>query len=166
MSFLIRHGDEKDVPGIFKLIKELAEFERAPEAVINTEKMLKEDGFGKHSIYRVLVAEAADTNEIIGMALYYTAYSTWKGRILYLDDLVVTESERRYGIGRALMNELLKESLAAGISQVRWQVLDWNTPAIEFYKSLGAELDPEWINCKMTPEQIESYMETVSTASH
>jgi ribosomal protein S18 acetylase RimI-like enzyme len=161
MSFIIRHGDKGDVPGIFALVKELAAFERAPEAVINTEKMLLEDGFGAHSIYKVLVAEAYDTNEIIGMALYYTAYSTWKGRILYLDDLVVTERSRRYGIGRKLMNAVLKDALDSGVSQIRWQVLEWNTPAIEFYKSLGVEFDPEWINCKMSPEQIEKYLKVV-----
>src|SRR5882672_3983597 len=110
MSFIIRHADMNDVPGIFKLIKELAIFERAPEAVINTEKMLKEDGFGKKSIYKAFVAEQVDSNEIVGMALYYTAYSTWKGRILYLDDLIVTESMRRYGIGRKLINEVLKDA--------------------------------------------------------
>src|SRR3954466_14994742 len=143
MSFIIRHGDKGDVPGIFRLVKELAEFERAPEAVINTEKMLLEDGFGKHSLYKVFVAEAYDTKDIVGMALYYTAYSTWKGRILYLDDLVVTEASRRYGIGRKLINEVLKDALDSKVSQIRWQVLDWNTPAIEFYKSLGVEFDPE-----------------------
>ena len=166
MSFILRHGDENDVPGIFKLIKELAIFERAPEAVINTEKMLKADGFGKNSIYKVVVAEAVDTNEIIGMALYYTAYSTWKGRILYLDDLIVTENKRRYGIGRMLINEVLKDALESSVSQIRWQVLDWNMPAIEFYKSIGVEFDPEWINCKMSAKQIETYLQSISKSAH
>jgi ribosomal protein S18 acetylase RimI-like enzyme len=161
MSFIIRRGDRNDVPGIFRLIKELALFERAPEAVINTEQMLLEDGFGENSIYKVFVAEACDTNEVIGMALYYTAYSTWKGKILYLDDLVVTESSRRYGIGRKLINQVLQDALDNKVSQIRWQVLDWNTPAIEFYKSLGVEFDAEWINCKMNPEQIEKYFKSV-----
>jgi GNAT superfamily N-acetyltransferase len=166
MSFIIRRADKDDVPGIFRLVKELAEFERAPEAVINTEKMLLEDGFGEHSIYKSFVAEAADTNEIIGMALYYTAYSTWKGRILYLDDLVVTESSRRYGIGRKLINAVLQDALDSKVSQIRWQVLDWNTPAIEFYKTLGVEFDPEWINCKMSTEQIEKYLMSLTTAQN
>jgi ribosomal protein S18 acetylase RimI-like enzyme len=161
MSFIIRRGDRNDVPGIFRLIKELALFERAPEAVINTEQMLLEDGFGENSIYKVFVAEACDTNEVIGIALYYTAYSTWKGKILYLDDLVVTETSRRYGIGRKLINQVLQDALDAKVSQIRWQVLEWNTPAIEFYKSLGVEFDPEWINCKMNPEQIEKYLKSV-----
>lgn len=160
MSFIIRKGDQNDVPGIFRLIKELAEFERAPEAVVNTEKMLLEDGFGPHSIYRVFVAEDAATNEIIGIALYYTAYSTWKGRILYLDDLVVTETHRRFGIGRKLLNEVLKQAQHDKVNQIRWQVLDWNEPAIAFYKSVGVEFDGEWINCKMDQTQIANYLHT------
>lgn len=158
MSFIIRHGDEKDVPGIMKLVRELALFERAPEEVVNTEKILLQDGFGKHPIYKVIVAEAADDNEIIGMALYYTAYSTWKGKMLFLDDLVVTESHRRFGIGRKLINEFLRDAKEQGVNQIRWQVLEWNTPAIEFYKSLGVEMDAEWITVKMNKEQIEKYV--------
>lgn len=158
MSFVIRKGDVNDVPGIFKLVKELAEFERAPEAVVNTEKMLHEDGFGKHSIYKVFVAEELATGDIIGMALYYTAYSTWKGKIFYLDDLVVTERFRRFGIGQQLLDMVLREAKHAGVEQIRWQVLNWNTPAIEFYKKIGAEFDPEWVNCKMSKGQIESYV--------
>lgn len=157
MSFNIRQGNEKDVPGMMKLVRELALFERAPEQVVNTEKMLLEDGFGKHSIYKVLVAEEVGTSQIIGMALYYTAYSTWKGKMLFLDDLIVTENWRRYGIGRQLINRFLAVAKELGVNQVRWQVLDWNTPAIDFYKSLGAEMDVEWITVKMSKQQIESY---------
>jgi len=163
MSFIIRHGDEKDVPGMMKLVRELALFERAPEQVVNTEKMLLEDGFGKHPVYKVIIAEAADTNEVIGMALYYTAYSTWKGKMLFLDDLVVTESHRRYGIGRKLINEFLRDAKEQGVNQVRWQVLDWNKPAIEFYKSLGVEMDAEWITVKMSKQQISAYVENLKS---
>ena len=159
MSFLIRHGDEKDIPGMFRLVKELAEFERAPEAVVNTEKMLLEDGFGKHPIYKVFVAEEVATGDIIGMALYYTAYSTWKGRIVYLDDLVVTSRFRKFGIGQRLLDEVLKAAEDAGVNQIRWQVLDWNEPAINFYKKLGADLDATWIDCKMSRDQIVKYVE-------
>lgn len=160
MSYLLRKGTPDDVPGIMRLVKELALFERAPEAVVNTEEMLLQDGFGEHSIYTVTVAEEADSGEIIGMAVYYTAYSTWKGKILYLDDLVVTERYRKLGVGRQLMNEFLKEARHKGVQQVRWQVLNWNTPAIQFYKSLGAELDEEWITCKMSKQEIEAYLKT------
>jgi len=161
MSFLIRHGDEKDIPGMFRLVKELAEFERAPDAVVNTEKMLLEDGFGKHSIYKVFIAEEVATGDVIGMALYYTAYSTWKGRIFYLDDLVVTERFRKFGIGQRLLDEVLKAAEDAGVNQIRWQVLDWNEPAINFYKKMGAELDATWIDCKMSREQIVKYVESL-----
>ncbi len=160
MSFIIRRGDVNDVPGMFRLVKELALFERAPEAVVNTEDKLREDGFGRNPIYKVFVAEAADTNEIIGMALYYTAYSTWKGRIFYLDDLIVTESYRRFGIGRKLLNEVLRDANEKGVTQIRWQVLDWNTPAIEFYRTIGAEFDKEWITCKMSDTEINTYLNT------
>ena len=159
MSFIIRHGDEKDIPGMFKLVKELAEFERAPEAVVNTEQMLREDGFGKHSIYKVFIAEEVTTGDVIGMALYYTAYSTWKGKIFFLDDLIVTERFRKYGIGQKLLDEVLKAAHEAGVNQIRWQVLDWNTPAINFYKKIGAEVDPTWYDCKMSKEEISQYVE-------
>lgn len=145
---------------MFRLVKELAEFERAPEAVVNTETQMLEDGFGKEAIYRVFVAEDTVTNEVVGMALYYTAYSTWKGKMLFLDDLVVTEKYRRYGIGRKLINAFLNEARELGVNQVRWQVLNWNAPAIEFYKSLGAELDPEWITCKMSNQDIAAYLQS------
>jgi GNAT superfamily N-acetyltransferase len=160
VSFIIRKGNKEDVSQMFRLVKELAEFERAPEAVVNTETQMLEDGFGKEAIYRVFVAEDTVTNEVVGMALYYTAYSTWKGKMLFLDDLVVTEKYRRYGIGRKLINAFLNEARELGVNQVRWQVLNWNAPAIEFYKSLGAELDPEWITCKMSNQDIAAYLQS------
>lgn len=148
---------------MMKLVRELALFERAPEEVVNTEKKLLEDGFGKHPLYKVIIAEAADTNEVVGMALYYTAYSTWKGKMLFLDDLVVTESYRRYGIGRKLINEFLRDAKEQGVNQVRWQVLDWNEPAIAFYKSLGVDMDAEWITVKMSKQQISAYVENLKS---
>ena len=147
---------------MFRLVRELAEFERAPEAVVNTEKMLQEDGFGKNSIYKVFVAEEVATGDIIGMALYYTAYSTWKGKMFYLDDLVVTERFRKYGIGRKLINEVLKDAHDTGINMVKWQVLEWNSPAINFYKGMGVEFDAEWIDCKMNKQQITDYLKTTA----
>ena len=146
---------------MFKLVKELAEFERAPEAVVNTEKMLREDGFGKHSIYKVFIAEEVATGDVIGMALYYTAYSTWKGKIVYLDDLIVTERFRKFGIGQRLLNEVLKAAQEQGVNQIRWQVLDWNEPAINFYRKMGADLDATWIDCKMSKVDIANYVATL-----
>jgi GNAT superfamily N-acetyltransferase len=155
MKITIRKAVEQDVPAMFGLVKELAEFERAPQAVVNTEQMLLEDGFGTNAIYKAFVAEANE--KIVGLALYYTAYSTWKGKIFFLDDIVVTAQYRRYGIGKKLIDHVLTEAQKAGVNQIRWQVLEWNTPAIEFYKKVGMELDPEWINCRMSKEGIEAY---------
>lgn len=158
MNFILRKAEAGDVPGMFRLVKELAEFERAPNEVVNTEEILLRDGFGENSVYRAFVAVEEIKNEIVGMALYYTAYSTWKGKLLFLDDLVVTERCRRFGIGRKLINEFLKAAKEEGVNQIRWQVLDWNTPAIEFYKKLGVEMDEEWITVKMSKEQIQHYV--------
>ncbi len=144
---------------MFRLVKELAEFERAPEAVVNTEQMLLEDGFGADAIYKAFVADA--DGAIVGMALYYTAYSTWKGKIFFLDDIVVTEQFRGFGVGKKLIDNVLNEAHRAGANQIRWQVLEWNTPAIEFYKKVGMELDPEWINCRMSKEEISNYVENL-----
>ena len=155
MEISIRKAVKEDVPAMFRLIKELAEYERAPEAVINTEQMLLEDGFGTNAIYKAFVAEA--DKKIVGLALYYTAYSTWKGKIYFLDDIVVTEQYRRHGVGKKLIDNVLKDAYENGTNQIRWQVLEWNTPAIEFYKKVGMELDPEWINCRMSKEGIEAY---------
>lgn len=145
----------------YRLVKELAEFEQAPEAVVNTEAKLWEDGFGTNPIYKVFIAEERATGDIIGMALYYTAFSTWKGRIFYLDDLIVTEKFRKYGIGKKLLNEVLKAAAEAGVNQIRWQVLDWNKPAIALYEKIGVEFDAGWIDCKMTKEQIANYVGTL-----
>ncbi len=161
MNFILRKAEANDVPGMFRLVKELAEFERAPNEVVNTEEVLLRDGFGENSVYRAFVAVEESSKEIIGIALYYTAYSTWKGKLLFLDDLVVTERCRRFGIGRKLINEFLKASKEEGVNQIRWQVLDWNTPAIEFYKTLGVEMDEEWITCKMNKQQISNYVENL-----
>lgn len=158
MNFVLRKAEARDVSGMFRLVKELAEFERAPHEVINTEEVLLRDGFGENSVYRAFVAVEESSKEIVGMALYYTAYSTWKGKLLFLDDLVVTERCRRFGLGRKLINEFLKAAKEEAVNQIRWQVLDWNTPAIEFYKTLGVEMDEEWITVKMGKEQIEKYV--------
>ena len=163
MDIHIRKAVKEDVPAMLGLVKELAEYERSPQSVINTEQMLLEDGFGTNSIYRAFVAETDGT--IVGLALYYTAYSTWKGKIFFLDDIVVTEKFRRYGIGKKLINHVLKAAHTAAVNQIRWQVLEWNTPAITFYKKIGAELDPEWINCRMSKEEIEGYVNKQETQS-
>jgi len=144
MSVTLRKGKEADLPRILELIKELALFEKAPEQVINTVELMKQDGFGKDPVYWFFVAEYK--GEIIGTAIYYLRYSTWKGVRLYLEDLIVTEKHRGIGAGKMLFEACIAEGKAKGYHGMGWQVLDWNTPAIDFYKSYNADLDGEWIN--------------------
>jgi GNAT superfamily N-acetyltransferase len=155
MKISIRQGEKKDIPQVLELVKELAAYERAPNEVITTVEQMEKDGFGANPVYRFLVAESEE--KIIGITLYYTAYSTWKGRYIYLDDLIVTEKHRRTGVGKLLFDALLKEAKQEGANQLRWHVLEWNTPAINFYKKYNAGLDPEWIMGKLSKEQINSF---------
>ncbi|MCC9135830.1 GNAT family N-acetyltransferase [Pontibacter silvestris] len=155
MSVTVRKGTESDLPQVLALIQELAEFERAPNEVTNTLEDMQRDGFGENPIFSFFAAETAEG--IVGIALYYTAYSTWKGKTLYLEDLVVTERLRRSGIGRKLFNAVAQEAKKTGMKRFRWQVLEWNEPAIAFYKKIGADLDGEWFNCTMTAQQIQDY---------
>ena len=153
MKINIRKGEKKDLQQVLELVKELALYERAPNEVITNVQQMERDGFGENSVFRFLVAEAE--NKIIGIALYYTAYSTWKGKYIYLDDLIVTEKLRRSGTGKLLFDALLKEAKREGANQLRWHVLEWNEPAINFYKKYNATLDPEWITGRMSREQIQ-----------
>ncbi len=144
MSITLRRGAEADLPNILDLIKELALFEKAPEQVANTVERMKEDGFGKKPVYWFFVAES--DGKIIGTAIYYLRYSTWKGVRLYLEDLIITEKARGMGAGKMLFEACIQEGKDKGYSGMMWQVLDWNTPALDFYKSYNANLDGEWIN--------------------
>lgn len=155
MSLVIRKGEKKDLPGLLALIHELAEFEKAPDAVTNTVAMMEEDGFGSHPVFSFHVAE--DEGKIVGIALYFVKYSTWKGKGLYLDDIVVTEKYRSKGIGKKLFDEYVAEARRIGAKQLHWQVLDWNVRAIDFYKRLNARIEPEWWDCKMDEEEIDKY---------
>lgn len=155
MSVNIRKGVEADLPAIMELIKELAVYEKAPDEVENTIEQMQIEGFGPQSVFEFIVAEEQDT--IIGMALYFYSYSTWKGKCIYLEDLIVTEQERGRGIGRKLFDALAEIARNENVGRLQWQVLDWNEPAIGFYKQLGAELDGEWINCKLRREDLQAY---------
>lgn len=155
MEVEIRKGTIDDLPQVHALIVELAEFERAPLEVTNTLEDLERDGFGENPIYKLFVAESAEG--IVGIALYYIAYSTWKGRTIFLEDLVVTQRMRRAGIGRKLFKAVAQEAKDLGAKRFRWQVLEWNEPAIAFYKNIGADLDTEWINCTLTEKQIQEF---------
>ena len=136
-------GDEKPIYG---LIEELAIYEKEPDAVINTPEQLKIDLF-EDEICSSIVLE--HDNEVVGMALYYTSYSTWRGRCLYLEDFYIQPKHRRKGGGELLFNHLVDKAKNQGFKRMDWQVLDWNKPAIDFYKKVGAELDPEWVNGRL-----------------
>lgn len=148
IPILVRPGQREDVPRVFELIQELAAFENAPEQVETNASQLAEDGFGANPLFGLLVAEN-ERREIVGMALYYFRYSTWKGKRLYLEDLVVTESARGRGVGRALLEATIQRARDTNCSGLMWQVLEWNTPAITFYEKFGVRMDEEWTNCNL-----------------
>ena len=129
----IRKGVKSDLPSVLELIKELAVYEKALHEVEITLEQLEEDGFGEEPVFQFLVA--TENEEIVGLALYYFRYSTWKGKAIYLEDLVVKESHRGKGYGQKLLDAIVEEARQTGSKQVRWQVLDWNEPAINFYKN-------------------------------
>ena len=155
-SFQLRRGREADLPQVLALIQELATYERAPDAVTNTLEAMRRDGFGPAPVFNFFVLEDV-RGTLTGLALYYTAYSTWKGRMLYLEDLVVTEAARRGGFGRLLFEAVVAEARATGAQRLKWQVLDWNEPAITFYQKLGANLESEWLNGNLTAEQLAAF---------
>ena len=132
---------------MMELIKELAVYEKAPDEVTVTMEHFVESGFGDQPVWWAFVAEENGT--IQGFALYYVRYSTWKGQRMYLEDIIVTEEARGKGIGSLLMDRLIEEAKEKQFSGMLWQVLDWNEPAINFYKKYKAHLDPEWINCSL-----------------
>jgi diamine N-acetyltransferase len=144
MNYIIRKGEEKDFEAVLALIKELALFEKAPEKVTNTVAQMRSE----KDYFQVLVAEKPD-GEIIGFALYYFVYYTWVGKSLYLDDLYVKKAYRGHKIGSALLNKVIAFGKENQCKRIRWQVLEWNKPAIDFYKKIGANLDGEWINCDL-----------------
>ena len=155
-SISIRQGKKDDLPRVLELIKELAEFERAPHEVTNTLERLEEDGFGTQPVYGFFVAERSGS--IIGLSLYYWRYSTWKGKRLYLEDIIVTESERGKGAGKLLFDSTMKKALDENCTGMMWQVLEWNEPAINFYKKYGSKLDGEWVNCNLESDQIRKLL--------
>lgn len=144
MSQIIRSASENDIPQIINLIKELALYEKAPEEVINTPEQMKKDGFGDNPLFKCMVVE--NDIGIFGFALYYYRYSTWKGKVLYLEDFYIKEKYRKTGIGQKLFNEVIKTAKHDNCKRICWQVLEWNEPAINFYKKYNAGFDKEWWN--------------------
>ena len=152
-AIAIREGRKEDLPRVLGLIRELAEFERAPHEVINTVTLMEKDGFGPNPVFGFFVAE--NEKGIIGLSLYYWRYSTWKGKRLYLEDIIVTEKERGSGAGKLLFDRTMQKALDEGCSGMMWQVLNWNEPAIRFYNKYDAKLDNEWTNCSLERSQME-----------
>ena len=144
METTIRVAVKEDCTAMMELIKELALYEKAPQEVTVSFEHFVESGFGSNPVWWAFVAE--QEGKVIGFALYYIRYSTWKGQRLYLEDLLVTEALRGNGIGSLLFDRLIEECRLKKYSGMVWQVLDWNEPAINFYKKYNANLDPEWVN--------------------
>ncbi|TCP28225.1 ribosomal protein S18 acetylase RimI-like enzyme [Tenacibaculum skagerrakense] len=157
MSFKIREGEAKDVQSILDLIIELAVFEKEPEAVEITVEDLIKDGFSENPRFKTFVAEESD-GTIIGMALFYERYSTWKGKAIHLEDLMVTASKRGVGAGKELYGAVLKYAYDNGYNRVAWEVLDWNTNAIDFYENTGAKVLRDWDVAQMNKQNLEKFI--------
>ena len=152
MKIKVRKGVKEDLSSVLELIKELADYENSLEEVTITLEDLENDGFGTHPWYWFLVAE--NNEKIIGLSFYFIRYSTWKGKILFLEDFVIKEEYRKQGIGSLLFEETINICKKQKLNGMIWQVLDWNTPAIKFYKKYNADISKEWLNGKLTKNQI------------
>jgi GNAT superfamily N-acetyltransferase len=153
---IIRKGQKQDMPAVLDLIKELAIFEKEPEAVVVTVEDLEKDGFLENSLFHTFIASV--DNEIIGMALYYYRYSTWKGKTIHLEDLIVKEKMRGTGAGYALYSEIIKQGKKDNVRRIEWNVLDWNTPAINFYNKSGAKILDDWRVVHMDEQGINEFL--------
>ena len=152
----IRKGNPEDMEAVLGLIKELAVFENESNAVVITTEDLVRDGFSASPSFQVFVAEVAA--QIVGIALYYYRYSTWKGKTIHLEDLVVKENMRGSGVGFALYSEIIKQGKKDNVRRIEWNVLDWNTPAIEFYKKSGAKIVDDWKVIQMDEQAINYFV--------
>lgn len=153
---IIRKGTIDDMPAVLDLIRELAIFEKEPDAVVVTVSDLERDGFGEHPLFHTFIAET--DNQIVGMALYYYRYSTWKGKTIHLEDLIVKEKMRGTGSGLALYTEIMKQGQADGVRRIEWNVLDWNQNAIDFYEKSGAKVLDDWRVVQMTEDGIITFL--------
>lgn len=154
-----RLATKKDMPRVLELIKELAIFEKEPHAVEVTLQELETDGFGETQKFTCFVVEI--NNRIEGIALVYPRYSTWKGEVLHLEDLIVSEACRGLGLGTILLNEVVKYAKQLGVRRVSWEVLDWNEPAIKFYESKGANVMRDWDVVQLDERAIDNYLKNI-----
>lgn len=157
MNYKIRESKKQDMPQVLSLIKELAAFEREPEAVEVTVEELEREGFGEHPLFKCFVAEV--DNEIVGMALMYFRFSTWKGRTIHLEDLIVKEKMRGSGMGSALYKEVINYAKSQNVKRVEWVVLDWNEGAIKFYERSGAKVLKDWRTVHMDEQGITNFLD-------
>ncbi len=155
---IIRKATPADMNSVLDLIKELAIFEKEPNAVIVTVDDLVKDGFSENPLFQCFVAEIDE--EIIGIALYYYRYSTWKGKTIHLEDLIIRESKRGTGAGFALYSEIIRQGKRDNVRRIEWAVLDWNTPAIEFYRKTGAKVLDDWRVAQMDEQGIDEFLKT------
>ena len=155
---IIRKVTKNDMPSVLELIQELATFEKEPDAVVVTVDDLVRDGFSENPLFQCFVAEV--DNEIIGMALYYYRFSTWKRKTIHLEHLTVKENNRGTGAGFALYKEIIKQGKAENVRRIEWNVLDWNTPAIDFYEKSGAKVLGDWRVVHMDDKGIEQFLNT------
>jgi GNAT superfamily N-acetyltransferase len=154
MDINIREAKKDDCVRLLELVNELALFERAPQEVTVTLQEFEDAGFGEKPVWKAFVAEVDGL--VVGFALYYVRYSTWKGCRMYLEDLIITEPMRGRGLGKLLFNRLLREAKELGFSGMAWQVLDWNEPAINFYKKYEANIEAGWLNASISKDQFIS----------
>lgn len=160
MDIKIRKGYKEDLQAVLALVKELAAFEKAPNDVVVTIDDMENDGFGDNPIFKFYVAEV--DGKVVGMALYYIKYSTWKGKCIFLEDIIVTEKYRRYKIGQQLFEAVVKKAKELKVRRVEWQVLDWNTPAIRFYEKYDSIFMKEWLNYRLAEDGIDRVVEMAS----
>ncbi|WP_298474533.1 GNAT family N-acetyltransferase [uncultured Maribacter sp.] len=156
MNFTIRDSQIADMPQVLCLIKELALFEKEEHAVEVTEENLVADGFGENPLFHCFVAES--DSKIVGMALVYPRYSTWKGPVLHLEDLIVSEKYRGTGLGSALLTSVVTYGNTLGVKRISWEVIDWNDPAIAFYESKGAKVMRDWDVVQLDEEGIKKFL--------
>jgi GNAT superfamily N-acetyltransferase len=158
---IIRKGEKSDMKAVLELIQELAIFENEPNAVAISVTDLERDGFGSNPLFHTFLAEK--DNQIVGMALYYYRYSTWKGKTIHLEDLIVKENQRGSGIGFALYSKIIEQGKIDNVRRIEWAVLDWNIPAIEFYKKSGAKIFDDWRIAQMDEQGISSFLRNLNS---